>query len=405
MLIQDIKPPIKRQLRRVQKKTVEYWQWLNLFVRTSKYGVAIFAVVVLALGAGVVALNAPEVNMTKAVPSSVSGDWQNASAVTELNLGDSAQSPEFSRKNSAYTYAEFAELNLPTSTTDNLQQTPNDANASSSYENTKQYESTKTDSSTESISPIDTEAIGSKQQATSTDTESAPPDEEVIPPASEEITPPAEQTAPPAEETAPTAEPSTPPAETTLPPAEPTPPPATESNAPGFGRILADWFLRVVYAQDIPAETNDSQQTTNDEQPTTDNAEQAEPTADEQQPAASNSTTPTSDTDGNFGSTTPTADGNANLTMDSTSSPQAPPVITPNLDSGLEQQDISNKQQETNTEGTTTETNDLQLTTDNVIAASGTPRNDTQPQPEYSVYTNRKTMLLSGFQLAQELDA
>ena len=114
MLIHDIKPPLKRQLKLVQKKTIFYWRWLKAAKKVSLFGIPLAALGVLILASGFLrALVTEDVEMAVMLPRTVVGEWKNVSALEARELTAAAQSPEFSRLNSGYPYAEFSEINIP----------------------------------------------------------------------------------------------------------------------------------------------------------------------------------------------------------------------------------------------------------------------------------------------------
>src|SRR3989344_4067035 len=103
------KPPLKRQLKFVQKKTIFYWRWLKAAKKVSLFGIPLAAFGVLILASGFLrALVTEDVETAVMLPRTVVGEWKNGSAFEARELMAAAQSPEFSRLNSGYPYAEFS---------------------------------------------------------------------------------------------------------------------------------------------------------------------------------------------------------------------------------------------------------------------------------------------------------
>lgn len=122
MLIYDVIPPIKRQVRIAEKEIKWHYNALKLFIKTSQYGLAIvIGSIAVVIAVPIIAVaDSPHINTVKFMPTVISGEllpspggqisttttvsptnWYDAVNVKTIDLGGSAQVSDFNVDNSA----------------------------------------------------------------------------------------------------------------------------------------------------------------------------------------------------------------------------------------------------------------------------------------------------------------
>jgi len=98
--IVDIKKNITEKTKLVERKVSILTKALYLFLRTSKYGLAILILGVALLGGTLIMGFSPKTEVTEIYPARYEGDWQNMKNGSVRNLSDKAGISEFSSNNS-----------------------------------------------------------------------------------------------------------------------------------------------------------------------------------------------------------------------------------------------------------------------------------------------------------------
>src|SRR3989344_3927420 len=109
MLVQDIRPPIRRVIHETAEKTAKYYKRLRFIITTSKYGSSILLILLSLIYASVAtAINNDAKNAIFKPASITSDSWQATDKIYQIDLGEKAKISEFNDTNSSYIY--FSDL-------------------------------------------------------------------------------------------------------------------------------------------------------------------------------------------------------------------------------------------------------------------------------------------------------